>query len=126
MTLIEQYSEIAENLIKNDAEIRKYEKDLCSKELYVCNLIYSTKMITLLTHPIRLVRTNNERHRLDSIQKKYNKIRNSRIDENIEWEKADEFGDDLEKAAKIYKIGKIRDFISKNPINDENIDKKLL
>ena len=126
MTLIEQYSEISEDIIKNDAEIRKYEKDLLSKEMYICKLIYTTKMTKVLMHPIKFVKTNRERFRLESIQKKYNVLRNSRIDENIEWEKADEFGDDLEKAAKIYKIGKIRDFISKNPINDENIDKKLL
>ena len=126
MTLVEQYTEISEKLINDDEEIKKYEQNLISRELFVTHLIASSKLTSMMAHPIRLVRTFKENKRLENIEKRYYKIRNSKLTENINWKKAGEFGEDLERAARETKIENIRDFMNKHIVDDKKIDQKLL
>ena len=126
MNLVDHYTELSEQLINEDEDIKRYERELACKKLYITYLIASSKIEELLIHPIRLIRTEKEEKRLKSIEKEFNRIKKSKLEDSINWDKADEFSEDLERAAKENKIEKLRDLMSKNVIEDEKINQKLL
>ena len=126
MTLIEQYTKLSEDILRNDETVTEYEENLAKKESYLKNLIIDSETSEYLKHPFKLMRTSLEKERLRQIKEAYFKIRNSSLTDIINISETDEFGEALENAAKDVKPRKIKKFIESHSLNDIPDSKKLL
>ena len=122
--IFQAYEQYSHRILNEDETLSKYEEDMQEKTQYVKNLMIMTDGLTILTHPIRLIRTKMESRRLRSIFDEYYELKDSPLVEHFD-EESGELDVDLRNAAEFSKPRRMRKFTELYPIYREE-DSKML
>ena len=122
--IFDAYEAYSQHIINTDKTLSTYESDLRKKGRYVKNLVVEANAVTLLTHPIRLIKTHQELNRLRGIKSEYYKLKKSPLVEHFD-EESGELDHDLRSAAEWFKPSRMKLYAERNPIYREE-DKGLL
>ena len=125
MNIFEAYEQYSHKIIKEDEVLSKYETDIREKSHYVRNLLINTDDITLVMHPIKLIRTRQEAKRLKAIGKGYYDLKKSPLIEHFD-EESGELDHDLRSAAEYFKPNRMRLYTKLYPVYREEEDSKML
>ena len=121
MNIINRYDALSNKIIKEDKEIKNYEKELASKKITISCLF--AKPTTYLK-PLKLIRLVEENRRLKLISKDLKLLKDTSVLNNMDEESGD-LNEDLHNSAFIFKPRRIKKYMKNNKIYDEEIDKKL-
>ncbi len=124
MNIFEAYEQYSHKIIKEDEVLSKYETDIKEKSRYIHNLLINTDAITLIMHPIRLIRTRQEAKRLKTIGNGYYNLKKTPLIEHFD-EESGELDHDLRAAAEYFKPNRMRLYTKMYPVYQEE-DKGLL
>lgn len=118
------YKLYSQQILSEDKKLVEYEKDLSEKTQYVRNLTTMIDGLTVLTHPIRLVKTIKEKRRLKDISDRYYELKESPLAYHFD-EESGEIDVDLRNAAEKFKPTRMRAFTELNPIYHKEDERML-
>ena len=123
-SLIETYSrdEFKEH---HGEEIVKYITNLRFKKTLLDVATLNYRGLNRVLHPFRLIRTNEELDRLEGITKDLYKFHKQNLMETVVEESGD-LEEDLNNSYTKFRPSIIKSYMDRNPIYNEEIDKKLI
>jgi hypothetical protein len=112
-------------VIESDEEIKEYEEGLNFKKNLLTVISINTNVFRVLLHPIRFCRAEKELRRLEDIKVEFNALKKEQLP-TLFVEESGDLREDFRNATFTFKPDAIKDFMKKNPIFDEEKDKKLV
>ena len=123
MSIIDDYNELANKIVAEDETIKRYEEELRCKKATITSLL-NGRSLSVLLHPIRLIRLSKEKKRLIRISDTLDELKRSTILNNMD-EESGELEEDLYNSAHYFKPNRIKWFMKEHSVYDESIEKKL-